>query len=146
MVVDKITLGGLILAALGWGFILTFPMLLQPENAKLIDTFTHSNTTFIERVAEKLIITGFAVALLGALHSSVKRNIRAQSVQKSRVPVHDAPPTAGETTLIDSEEPMHGDLNGRAFVKLPDGTVEVDTLLGRRKFQSLSDAIAFIGA
>jgi hypothetical protein len=93
-------------------------------------------------ISQILILSGFGIAILGALHTGfgalngffeavLART--AQSQGKSDLP-----------HVRNRQIVERGWVKDRAYVLFTDGAVEVETMLGRRQFPSLQDAKEFI--
>jgi hypothetical protein len=162
----KMTWAGLLIATLGWGFILSYPLIVAivPDagpGARVSDP-----ARFVPILGENAIMTGLAIAVLGALEKALRllgkiagngNQMRHQQPTGSRnsVPLAAAPagpisPTLGPTPMLmpqrsPNEVVTRGALNGRDYVLFRDGSVVVETLLGPRRFASITEAQEFIG-
>lgn len=63
----RLTWAGLLVATLGWGFLLAFPLLAPQEATGAASGDIHDPGRFIVIFGENAVMTGFALALLGAL-------------------------------------------------------------------------------
>ncbi len=137
MVFDRLTWIGLMVVALGWALLLSG----APSIEILTKLLGRGELPFnMVVIAQMTILTGFGLAVLGALQTGfgalknffdtvlerTARNGEQQTVQTSRIV-------------------ERGRLRDRPFVRFGDGTVEVETLLGLPRFASLKDAHEFIG-
>ena len=164
----KMTWAGLLIATLGWGFILSYPFIvpMTPDLGQVVGP--RDPARFIPILGENAIMTGLAIALLGALEKALQLlgkiaggapQMRPQP--RSTVPLAAAPPgpvpaaAPGRTPMLmpqrlstsaPAEVVTRGALNGRDYVLFRDGSVVVETLLGPRRFGSITEAQEFIGA
>jgi hypothetical protein len=137
MVFDRLTWIGLMVVALGWALLLSG----APSIEILTKLLGRGELPFnMVVIAQMTIFTGFGLAVLGALQTGfgalknffdtvlerTARNGEKQTMQTSRIV-------------------ERGRLRDRPFVRFGDGTVEVETLLGLRRFASLKEAHEFIG-
>jgi hypothetical protein len=138
MLFDKLTWVGFMIVALGWALLLSAPQLVE-----LLPAFTgHSNPPLsIPAIAQSTILSGFGIALLGVLQtgfgalnrffdSVLERNLRGRAHTGAR---------PAQKKVVE-----RGWLKNRAYVLFTDGSVEVETMLGRRIFPSLQEAQEFI--
>lgn len=180
----RLTWAGLLVATLGWGFLLSYPLLAPHVGAP----GTTDPARFILIFGENAIITGFALAILGGLEKGLILLMRLtgasvpmpkprnngmmqqpqqhqqQPMQHHMPQVHlsqmQMPPMSqmqqaaaqhamGGPQLMSqrstNEVVTRGALNGRDYVLFRDGSVLVETLLGPRRFSSISEAQEFIG-
>jgi hypothetical protein len=102
-------------------------------------------------IAECTIITGFGLGIVGALKTGfgalqnffdaiLERTARSAAPAKEPVAVRREPHAAKPTKIVE-----RGRLKDRAYVLFGDGSVEVETLLGLRRFASVGEACDFIG-
>jgi hypothetical protein len=170
----RLTWAGLLLATLGWGLLLAYPLIASlggggPESNAIRDP-----ARFILIFGENAVITGFAVALLGAMEKMInllgrqaatmhpgKANGRApqlahHQLQNQQFAAHQLSnnqlqgqqqlsPNQLMTPRQTNEVVTRGALSGRDYVLFRDGSVVVETLLGPRRFLSLGEAQEFIG-
>ncbi len=153
------TWAGLLLTIFGWGFVLVYPLIvpLMPDGG-LAGTM-RDPARFISLIGENAIMTGLAIALLGALGKALRLltrvtdnagQARPQPRPGSR-PLHASPGQGNGTPMPmpqnkANEVVTRGALNGRDYVLFRDGSVVVETLLGPRRFTSITEAQEFIGA
>ncbi len=140
MVFDKLTWLGFLLTAFGWTLLLIASYIIG-RTASL--TGWSGLYLSMPRIAECAILTGLGLAIVGALHSgfgalnkfSEALLDRSGKVRlKSTVSSHPR-----QKTIVE-----RGCVKDRAYVLYIDGSVEVETMLGRRIFSSLRDAQEFI--
>ena len=134
---------GLALAGLGW-------LVLAAGESTLAVLGLGSDQARLSALAQMLVITGFGLAVLDVLHAgfgALNRFFEAV-LQRSaaKAPSEPAPRSVRPGPAGAGDIVERGRLNGRAFLRDRDGTVDVETLLGVRRFASLEDAEDFIGA
>lgn len=123
--------------ALGWALLLS--------GAPAIQIFAlatgHKLSLDIVAIAQATILSGFGLAILGALQTgfgALKQFFDAVIERTARA---DAPKTKKPVSNV----VQRGRLKDRPYVLFGDGTIEVETLLGLRRFASFKDAREFIG-
>ncbi|WP_395664293.1 hypothetical protein [Methylocella sp.] len=164
MIFEKLTWTGFIIVAAGWALLLSTPQ-LNAAGALRLD---------FAMVAQCAIISGLGIAVIGALQTGfgalnrffdavVARSQQSKapaagaSIARDRTvertqPSVDAklrPPPQRHAAAVAPRATARkilerGWVKDRAYVQFTDGTVEVETLLGRRMFPSLKDAREFI--
>jgi hypothetical protein len=162
----RLTWAGLLIATLGWGFLLSYPLLAPTVISSSGGAEIRDPARFIVVFGENAVVTGLAIAVLGALERALRLlgriagnagQMRAQS--KPGMPSMASAP-AHPTTIATMPAQSHmlmpqrsasdvvtrGALNGRDYVLFRDGSVVVETLLGARRFPSITEAQEFIGA
>lgn len=144
MAFGRLTWIGLMLVALGWALLLS--------GASAIDMLMHIvGRPPVEggnpaAITEATILTGFGLAILGALQTgfgALKRffdMILERTSRNAPKMTVDVPPRAEKSSVVE-----RGLLKDRPYTLFGDGTIEVETLLGLRRFTSLQDAYEFIG-
>jgi len=149
----KLTWVGLMIVALGWTFLLS--------GLSLADIVTrlsgHASPAVMSIsaavVSQCTILTGFGIALLGLLQtgfgalqrffdSVLERTARRQDTDPGFAPPANRPGPASKPRPKIVER---GLLKDRAYVLFGDGSIEVQTMLGLRRFQSFKEAAKFIG-
>lgn len=143
----RVTWSGLLIAAAGWGILAAYPLILPAGGSGSSQAGSQGLSPFILGLSSSAIQSGFAIAILGALENAIGAldrlvgtivQLRLNTVTKpGQQPQPAAPPPV--------EVVARGDLNGRAYLLYSDGSVVVETLLGRRRFRSLAEAREFIG-
>ena len=130
---------GLILAGIGWALLLgeaTVADIVPAGHASARAPTFHADLCAI---AECVIASGFALAIVGALQTgfgALNRFFEAvlmRSAQRQGAPV-----------VMREEPAAEAPTPERPYRKMPDGSVEVDTILGTRRFSSVAEARAFI--
>ncbi len=142
MIFARLTWVGFMIVALGWVLLFT-----APELAEFLGSATgrsmyldHFN---IPVIAPCTMLTGFGMAIFGALQTGFRALDRffVSVIERSSKP-------GSETRTRRPEQPRkiveRGWLKDRAYVLFMDGSVEMETMLGRRLFPSLQDAQEFI--
>ena len=147
MLFPRLTWAGLLVSTLGWGLLLSYP-LLAPHGATAPEAGDPAR--FILIFGQNAIVTGLAIAFLGAMERVIGLLARSPAGQtKSSTPAARAPSLAAApqlmTTRPANEVVTKGALGGRDYVLFRDGSVVVETLLGPRRFLSLTEAQEFIG-
>lgn len=142
--VTRLTWVGLLLAAVGW------TMLLGGRELGAALGLPYE-AAHLAAVAQTLVLSGLGLAILdalytgfGALHrffDAVLQRSAAKASQPAQAPARPPPePQAPPNQIIE-----RGRLNGRGYLRYRDGTVEVETLLGVRRFKSVEEAEEFVG-
>jgi hypothetical protein len=145
----KLTWTGLIIAAAGWialilgatvseDFWRTLPLIgeLRP-NLSVVGT------------SNSLIVSGLGLAILGALQKGFgvfQRFFEAVLQRSQRAEMQPAPIVKQSAKVQESEIAERGRVSGRSYVRLANGTVQIETLLGVRNFASFDEAREFIGS
>ncbi len=143
MAFDRLTWVGLMVVALGWALLLSGASAVEAVLRILGRTGTPPFN--LEVLTQATILTGFGLAILGALQTGfgtlkhffdtvLERT--ARSAPKMTV----EPPPPPSTSVVE-----RGLLKDRPYILFGDGTIEVETLLGMRRFDSLQEACEFIG-
>ena len=135
------------LVALGWALLFSAP---------LQDMMGRTGVNMVV-VSQCTIISGFGLAVLGALQSgfgALSRFFDSILERTAKPPLPFATATAAH---VQEPRPVpknaapkkkvleRGWLKDRAYVIFVDGSVEIETLLGLRRFASLRDAQEFVG-
>ncbi len=165
----RLTWAGLLLVTLGWGFILSYPLIapLVPDGGQA--AAVRDPARFIPLLGENAIVTGLGIALLGAAEKALRLLLKIAAISSHPRP-QPRPGSSLQTAPAGSMASPHmqhaqqqqtpilmpqrgsnevvtrGALNGRDYVLFRDGSVVVETLLGPRRFQSITEAQEFIGA
>jgi prepilin-type processing-associated H-X9-DG protein len=139
---DKMTWVGLMIVALGWTLLLSAPQLGdflasvsgRAGGAAAFDT---------AGIGKSTILSGFGIAILGALQTgfgATRCFLEAALARSAPPPTKVVGPAAARQKKIAER----GWVKNRAYVLFVDGSVEVETMLGRRLFASLQDAQEFL--
>ncbi len=153
---DRSTSFGLAVAAAGWIVLIAdaalSPFLVTAGNMAAVASLRSD----VFSVAETTIISGFALAILGALRSgfgALQRffeNVldRASAPRATPATVYpDAPPVSIQPETVEpivEPAPRPAPHRSRNYTILANGAVEVETLLGTRVFASLDEARDYI--
>ena len=151
----RMTWAGLLIATLGWGLLLAYPLLASHGPVGPGAHEIRDPARFILIFGENAVVTGLAIALLGAMEKVIALLGRpsANASQSKASPQASAPrpPSLGPSPQLLSARQTNeivtkGALAGRDYVLFRDGSVVVETLLGPRRFLSMTEAQEFIGA
>ncbi len=143
MAFDKLTWIGLMIVALGWALLLSGTSAM--EVMVRLTGHAAAPSLNLAAVTQATILTGFGLALLGALQTgfSTLKKLFDAVVDGS---IRTAPTMANEPSQRAPKKIIERGLFGdRPYVLFGDGTIEVKTLLGARRFSSLLEAHEFIG-
>jgi hypothetical protein len=138
MVFDRMTWIGFMVVALGWALLLSGAPALEIFAAVI----GHKLPFDIAAIAQATILSGFGLAILGALQtgfSALKQFFDSVLERTARSESMPAPKKSGNKVV------ERGRLKDRPYVLFGDGSIEVQTLLGLRRFASFKDAREFIG-
>jgi hypothetical protein len=143
----RLTWAGLLVATLGWGVLLSYPLWAPHGAGAAGGNEFHEPARFLLVFGENAVMTGLAIALLGAAEKIILLLARQPTnggQAKTGTPMRASAQlmTPRQTT----EVVTRGAVAGRDYVLFRDGSVVVETLLGPRRFLSLSEAQEFIGA
>lgn len=150
MRIGRTTWFGLTLAVIGWAMLLgetAIADFLAAHTPRAVAPTFHED--FVE-VAKTLIYSGFGVAIVGSLQTGfgalnrffeavlVRSGQKTQSSQALPVP-QPAADTFKRETIVEATP-----RSGRPFRTFADGSVEVETIVGTRRFRSMEEARDFI--
>jgi hypothetical protein len=138
---------GLVLALIGWALLLfggqfsligsglmgrPFPLALDPGRTD---------------VAQSLIFSGFALAVVGTLRAGLNtlRLFFEAVLQRSAAAKAQPPPPPPVEPIDPSRVVERGWIRDRPYARFGDGSIEIETLLGVRRFASFADAEDFVG-
>ena len=132
----RLTWIGLLLAGIGWVLLLGEIALTDLVPAKLPRPVAPTFHADLLAVAECLIGSGFGLAVIGALGSGfgVLNDFFNAALNRSGQ-------RGGARTEPEVGPPPRG---GRPYRTLPDGSVEVETIVGTRRFETMAEAREFI--
>jgi prepilin-type processing-associated H-X9-DG protein len=139
---EKMTWVGLMIVALGWTFQLSAPQLA--DFLASVSGRTGGSAAFdASGIAQCTILSGFGIAILGALQTGAGATRGFLETTLTRTA---PPPTkiVGPAAARPRKIAERGWVKNRAYVLFVDGSVEVETMLGRRLFASLQDAQEFL--
>jgi hypothetical protein len=140
MTFDRLTWVGFMVVALGWAMLLSGAPTLQ----FFVAAIGHKLPFDMPAIAQAAILSGFGLAVLGALQTGFGALKQFFDTVLERT----ARPSEKEPQLRKKPENKvveRGRLKDRPYVLFGDGTIEVETLLGLRRFTSFRDAREFIG-
>ena len=143
MAFDKLTWVGLMIVALGWALLLSGTSAM--EVMVRLTGHAAAPSLNLAAVTQATILTGFGLALLGALQTgfSTLKKLFDAGVENS---IRSAPAMANEPSAAGAQKNYRArSFRDRPYVLFGDGTIEVKTLLGVRRFSSLLEAHEFIG-
>jgi hypothetical protein len=136
--------------AIFFGFCLTLAVLFVAISTPMVEDRQIWNDGLMAlSIAQGAILGGAGLKLYRLMEGNRKillRFARSTGHIQNGVKIEDAisaPLTSTVSLNIPSTEVGH--LGGRKYVMFPDGSIEVDTLLGRRRFTSLDAAREFVG-
>jgi len=160
----KLTWVGLMIATFGWALLLSGISLADIVNRISGHASPAAVSINMGVVAQSTIMTGFSIAVLGLLQtgfSALNRFFDSVLERTAKRPEHDlgpapaipgqrsAPPVYSQRSAAAPKQRSkiveRGLLKDRAYVLFGDGSVEVQTMLGLRRFQSFREAADFIG-
>lgn len=149
----RLTWAGLLIATLGWGLLLSYPLIAPHVADASSASELRDPARFVLIFGENAVTTGFALALLGALEKVLHLLARQGGMGQTRPAVRASNPPANAQyapPFISQRSPndivTRGELHGRDYVLFRDGSVMIETLLGTRRFASITEAQEFIGA
>jgi hypothetical protein len=139
---DRLTWAGLMVVALGWALLFSSTQLADFA-ASVSARPTGGVSLNVAGIAQCGILSGFGIAILGTLQTgfgALNRFFQAVLVRTAQPSTKaEAPQLAHQRKIIE-----RGWVKDRAYVLFNDGSVEVETMLGRRRFPSLQEAQEFI--
>jgi hypothetical protein len=130
---------GLTIAGIGWIILLgeaTVVDILPIKATRPVSPTFHADLCDI---AKCLIASGFGLAVVGALQTgfgALNRFFEAVLMRSSQRAAPPAPTVVREAPPVPPAE--------RTYRRLPDGSVEVETILGTRRFKTMAEARDFI--
>lgn len=133
--ISRLTWIGLVVAGLGWALMIGETALADIAHGARSSTGLHAD---LLEIAKCLIGSGFALALVGALQSgfgTLNRFFEAVLSRSAQRAPGSTPPVA--------RNPAPGQAR-RPYRTLADGSVEVETILGTRRFATMHEAAEFI--
>ncbi len=150
MASSRLTLFGLLLAGLGWVLLLfggKISLVAAGLMGRVLPLAIDPGRT---DVAQSLILTGFGLAILGTLRAGLKtlRLFFEAVLQRSAAArAQPAPPPPPAVEPVDPTQVVErGWIRNRPYARFADGSVEIETLLGIRRFASFADAEDFVGS
>jgi len=146
---NRLTWIGLIVAAVGWAMLI-FGATVSEDVWKAWEYFgaTAPNLSVVS-ASNSMIMSGFGLAILGALQSgfsALHRFFEAVLQRSQRAQAQTAPAMKQPAKLSVNDIAEEGWMGNRAYVRFANGTVQIETLLGVRNFASFDEAREFIGS
>ena len=141
LAIGRLSAIGLTLAGIGWALLLGEAAVADILPVGAGHALSSREPTFhadLCDIAKCIIASGFALAIVGALQTGFGALNRFFEAVLMRSAQRQGPPVAMR------EEPTAPPPAERPYRKMPDGSVEVDTILGTRRFSSVAEARAFI--
>lgn len=138
---------GLVVVAVGWGLLIlsiAFADVLIAKAPRLMPPVLHADLIEISRC---VIVTGFGLAVVGALQAGFTRLDRAFGVTAMRASAADEvrmEPAFSTSAPAAPERVSPGQGKRRPYRVFADGSVEVDTIVGTRLFKTMAEAREFI--
>lgn len=138
---------GLVVVAVGWALLvlsIVFADLLIAKAPRLMPPVLHADLIEISRC---VIVTGFGLAVLGALQAGFARLDRTFGFMQARSTMADEPrlePAFAASAPSAPERVAPGQGKRRPYRIFADGSVEVDTIVGTRLFKTMAEAREFI--
>lgn len=140
----RLTWLGLSLSAIGWMLLLAEIARVDVVPGRFLKSIGPEFHSDIIEVAKAIIASGFALALIGSLQigfGALNRFFEAVLMRSAQRNTVSEPAMAAEPV----DPPMSASTSKTLPYRiLPDGSVEVDTIVGTRKFASLEEAKDFI--
>jgi hypothetical protein len=152
MASSRLTFFGLFLAAIGWVLLLFGGEIALSLNGLLSRPLPLAIDPGRTDVAESLIFSGFALAILGTLRAGLKtlrlffEAVLQRSAAARAQPAPPPPPAPVVEAIDPSTIVERGWIRNRPYARFGDGSVEVETLLGVRRFATFADAQDFVGS
>jgi hypothetical protein len=137
MAFDRLTWIGFMVVAFGWALLLSGAPTLQI----FVAAIGHKLPVDMPAIAQATILSGFGLAIVGALQTgfSALKHFFDTVLERTSRP-GEAVNKKPVTKVVE-----RGRLNDRPYVLFGDGSIEIETLLGQRRFASFKDAREFIG-
>jgi hypothetical protein len=152
MASSRLTSLGLLLAAVGWVLLFFGGQISLLVNGFLSRPLPLAVDPGRTDVAESLIFSGFGLAILGTLRAGLKtlrlffEAVLQRSASARAQPAAPPPPPPVVETIDPSTIVERGWIRNRPYARFADGSVEVETLLGVRRFTTFADAQDFVGS
>jgi hypothetical protein len=148
MASSKLTSLGLALAALGWVLLLFGGQISHVASGLMGRNFPLALDPGRTDVAQSLIFSGFGFAILGTLRAglqTLRLFFEAVLQRSAAAKAQPAPPPPTVEPIDPSLVVERGWIRDRPYARFGDGSVEIETLLGVRRFASFADAEDFVG-
>ncbi len=148
MRIGRVTWIGLTAAVVGWAMLLgetAITDFMTVQDPRVLPPSFHDD--FMD-VAKTLIASGFGLALVGSLQTgfgALNRFFEAVLVRSGQKSQAAALPTGAVNESFRREEVVEAAPRaGRPYRTFADGSVEVETIVGNRRFRSMVEARDFI--
>lgn len=149
MKIGRVTWVGLTLSVIGWALLLgetAITDFISAQGPRAMPSSFHAD--FVD-VAKSLIYSGFGLALVGSLQTgfgALNRFFEAVLVRSGqKTHSHALPPSPmADAYRREDIAPAPPPRVGRPYRTFSDGSVEVETIVGNRRFRSMSEARDFI--
>jgi hypothetical protein len=144
--VARLAGSGTVIASIGWFVALAIGAFIFWSETPSQDGLA-AHVSILSHLAECVIVTGFGFAILDALERNRRQMSRALGALQRTTELADqrGAVTATGPSIAHQEATIgSGSLNGRDYALFADGSLEIETLLGRRRFASILDAREFI--
>lgn len=138
---------GTVLISAGWAILLVAMVDLGPAASRLGTGLAWLNGYNLGTLGQSLILTGFGCIIVGTLREgfgALQRFFDAILTRTAKQPVA---PQPAETSADVAPDMIvdRGWIKDRAYVVYADGSTEIETRIGMRRFKSHQDARAFVG-
>ena len=141
--IGRLTWIGLMLSAIGWAMLLGEAALVDILAAKIPRAVPPTFHADLLDIAKCIIVSGLGLAIVGALQTgfgALNRFFEAVLMRSNSR-------TAGSQHTTPMASPSGGPIPSagkRPYRLLPDGSVEVEMILGTRRFETMAEAREFI--
>ncbi len=135
---------GFFIAALGWALLLGGATIADSLIARAPRALPPTFHADLIEVAKCVIVSGFGLAIIGALQSGFGTLNRFFGAVLMRSAQRDTEPARPMETPTERPATAAAPTKRRPYRQFPDGSVEVDTIVGTRLFKSMAEAREFI--
>ena len=140
--VGRVTWIGLVLSAIGWALLLGETALADLPGLKVARNLPPTFHADLLDIAKCIIASGFGLAIVGALQTGFGALNRFFEAVLMRSNMRNGPSETTSPAADRAKSASHSDR--RPYRLLPDGSVEVETILGTRRFNTMAEARDFI--
>ena len=140
--IGRLTWIGLTLSAIGWALLLGEVALSDFVVAKIARTVPPTFHADLVDIAKCIIASGLGLAIVGSLQTGFGALNRFFEAVLMRSNSRTTPQRQTEPT-VDPIKPA-ATVDKRPYRLFPDGSVEVETILGTRRFDTMAEARDFI--
>lgn len=134
--------------ALGWALLLSG----NSATEEVLRIFGRASAPLnFTLIGQATILTGFGLAILGALQTgfgTLKQffdTALERTAQNAKIAVEAPQQPSPSPSPSPKKVVERGTLRDRSYMRFGDGTIEIETLLGLRRFASIQEAREFIG-